>query len=312
MFTWKQMRRAVWPELGPHLIQTTTSSGSTAATTLVCSALINANSEPTRFEGRWLLGCTAPILGQQREVRSGSGFALSTGTITVARAFSTQVPTSIEFEVGSVMPAVADDEQTALLKVTNDVLATAPPIDLVPITGVTSQVAYDLTTLYPWLTERSQIIGVYHQPTGALRPTVWGGDWDWRYDADSPRLDIISGAFNTGETFYLQVHRPAQSWIKTNGVWGSDTDGLNSDDDAALGLLPQVKAAVLAECYRLLGSRPGPDAYRQFYSEREAAWLKEAALLRWWDRQESAEARRPTFRMAYSSPPLGYSGGYRG
>lgn len=310
MPSWKVYRRAIWPELGRHAILTTTSSGSTAATTLVCSGLINPNEEATRFEGMWVLGTQAPILGQQRAVLNSSGFAPTSGQVTVVSAFSTMVTSGVEFEVGSVMPAISTDENTSLLKITNDVLASQPPIDLLPITGVTTQVAYDLTTAYPWLTERSQIIGIYHQPTGLLRPVPWGGGWDWRYDADAPRLDIIGASFNTGDTFYLQVHRPASTWIKTAGVWGADTDGLNNDSDEALPLLNLVKASVLAECYRILGSRKGPDAYVQYYIDREKAWLKEAALLRWWDDQKTVEERRPTFSMVFSSAPLGTSRGY--
>jgi hypothetical protein len=208
------------------------------------------------------------------------------------------------------MPAISVDERPSIQSIVNETLETMPPIDLLPVTGVTAQVAYDLTTLYPWLTESSQIISIFHQPTGALRPVESGASWDWRYDADAPRLDLPGAPFSTGTTFYVKAHRPAHSWIRTGGVWGADTDGLGADTDEALPLVPLVKAATLAECYRRLGAGQGPDAYRDFYREREAHWTKMAALLRWFDDQESVEQRRPTFRMLYTSQPVGLPQGY--
>jgi hypothetical protein len=293
-------RRDVQTELGPFVVNTTT----TAAADLVsftCASLVTANaSSGNPFRGGWayLNAATGANLAAQRSVLNDGGYSSDNGSVTVARGYSTIVTAGMGFEISTRLPAVTDELGTiGVREIVNDVMLSMPPIDLLPISGVTALSAYDVTTTHSWLTDKSQILGIYFQAQGDDYPKATGHAWDWLYDASAPRLLLPGKPFTTGETFYIKAHRPAQTWIKTGGVWGADTDGLQNDSDEALPLRAVVKAQVLSTAYRLLGARQGPDEYAAYYREREGFWTTKAYALRWWDAQQSDEESGPRIRM---------------
>lgn len=308
-------RRDVQTELGRFVVNTTTATGSSDMLAFTCSSLISANATGgSQFTNAWsyLNASTGALLAAQRAVLHAGGYDADAGEIRHARAFGTVVTTSMGFEISTVMPAVTDElGEIGVREVVNDTLLSMPPLDLLPVSGVTSQSAYDVTTTYPWLTQKSQILGIYFQNTGDDYPKTTGYAWDWLYDADAPRLLLPSEPFITGETFYLKAYRPAQTWIKTGSTWGADTDGLQNDSDEALPLRSVVKAQSLATCYRMLGSRQGPDEYVSYYREREAFWTAKAYALRWWDAQSSDEVSTPKIRMVGWSSRYGSAKAYR-
>jgi hypothetical protein len=292
---------AVQTELG-RVVQQTTTTAASDSVSLVCSSLANSNADATQYRGWWSYITGGLNLGAQREVANSGGYDPSTGGVTVSRAFSTAVATTTGFLLLSTMPITRDERgKIGTRNVVNDVLATIPPIDLLPVTAVTAQSKYSLVSSYSWLTDASQILGIYFQATGDEYPKPYATSWAFVYDADAPYLILPAEPFVTGETFYIKARRPAQSWIKSGGVWQADTDGLSADSDEALPLVPVVKAMALAACYRHLGSGPGPDNYAAYYLEREAFWSRKAAYLRWWDRQQADEDVRPHVRMIGSS-----------
>lgn len=306
------LRRACAVELGPHIVGTT-SSVATDTSSFVASTLINSNVNVSRFVGCWAYFLTAPHDGVQRETLRDSGYDPSTGWVGLSRSLSTICSSAVGFEVLSVVPAITDDMGTVGIREgLNDTLLSIPPIDLLPVTGVTNQSSYDVTTTYPWLTQQSQILGIYFQNTGDDYPRPYRTQVDWLPDADAPRLLLPGRPFSTGQTFYVKARRPAQSWIKTSGVWAADTDGLNNDSDEALPLLTLVRAQTLATIYRRLGARPGPDEYASYYKERESFWTQKAAVLRWWDKEDAEEDRAPKVQFVMSSPAYGFGRSYRG
>jgi len=307
-------RRAIAAELGPLPVHTT----STAASDLVsftCASLVSANVSGAQFHSAWvyLNASTGANLAAQRAVLKQGGYDPDAGSVTVARAFSTIVTASMGLEIHTVLPALTDEMGVRGIReiLNEDVLPSMPPLDLIPVTGVTAQAAYDVTTTYSWLTDKSQILGIYFQETGDEYPKPTGNTWDWLYDASDPRLLLPGEPFTTGETFYLKVHRPAQTWIQqVGGSWTADTDGLQYDNDAALPLLAIVKAQALSVCYRMLGSRQGPDKYISYMREREAFWTAKAYALRWWDDQKGDEETGPQIRMVSYGRPYGASRSY--
>lgn len=302
-------RRAIAAELGPLVVNTTTTSASDSAS-FTCSALVSANAAGGQFQGCWayLNASTGANLAAQRQVLNSGGYDPDNGSITVARAFSTSVTSGVGFEIHSRLPAVTDDLGVrGIREILNDTLMTIPPIDLLPMTAVTGQSAYDVTTTYSWLTERSQIMGIYFQDTGDDYPLETGVSWDWQYDASAPKLLLPTEPFNTGQTFYIKARRPALSWIKTSGTWSEDADGLQNDTDEALPLIQVVRAQALATCYRQLGNAQGPAEYIDFYRERESFWTRKAYALRWWQDQHGDEDVTPSFRMVGNV----YGGGRR-
>lgn len=308
MFSLLQMRRAVATELGPFAVLTTTTAASTG-TAIVCSTLADSDQDTSRFNRAWVYITSGALAAQQRRVRDG-GYDRDTGQLSLTAAFSTNVQTSVGFEVLTVLPAIRTDENIGLREIINTVLESHPPIDLLPMTGVTGLSAYDVTAVYPWLTEKSQVLGIYYQDTGEDYPHEAYVSWDWLYDASAARLILPGEPYTTGETFYIKARRPAHTWIESSGVWGADTDGLNADADRALPLLPLVKAQTLAECYRHLGAKVGPDEYQAYYRERESFWSKKAFALRWFDDQKADEDVIPRPKMRWRTAGWGGRRGY--
>lgn len=305
-------RRAVMAELGPFVVNTTTTAASDAFG-ITCSSLVNANANASQFQNCWVyLNATGANLSACRQVATTAGYDPDTGAFTVARAFATVVSSGVSFEISSKLPAVTDDLGViGVREILNDVLRTMPPIDLLPVTGTTGQSAYDVTTTYPWLTEKSQILGIYFQDTGDDYPVATNHLWDWLYDADAPKLLLPTEPYQTGETFYVKARRPAHTWIKTGGTWAADTDGLQDDSDEALPLLAVVKAQALSAAYRMLGAKDGPGEYVAYYRERESFWSAKAYAMRWWDEQRADEDRGPRLRMVSRTFGFGRPRSYR-
>ena len=307
-------RRDIQVELGPFAVHTTT----TAAADLVsftCSTLVSSNANSAQWKGGWayLNASTGANLLGSRMIANEAGLDPDAGSMTVARAFATAVTTSVGVELSSRLPAITDEMGTiGVREVVNDTILTIPPIDLLPVTGVTNQSAYDVTTTYPWLLNKTSILGIYFQGVGDDYPKPTGHRWDWLYDADAPRLLLPSEPYITGETFYLKARRPAQTWVKQTGVtWSADTDGLQYDTDEALPLRQVVRAQALSTCYRLLGTRYGPAEYRSYFESREEFWTRKAYALRWWLDERSDEEDTPQVKMVYFSSPYGSGRAYR-
>jgi hypothetical protein len=302
-----QYRRAIAAELGPFVVNTTTTAASDAVS-FTCASLVNANANAAQFQNCWVyLNATGANLSACRQVATSGGYDPDAGAFTVARAFSTTVASGVGFEITSRLPAVTDDlGRVGIREIVNGVLDTMPPIDLLPVSGVSQSSSYDLTTLYPWLTEKSQILGIYFQDATDDYPLPTFHRWDWLYDANAPRLLLPSEPYQTGETFYVKARRPASTWVKTGGTWAADTNGLQDDTDEALPLLSVVKAQALSAAYRALGSQAGPDEYAAYYREREAFWTTRAYALRWWSDQRGDEDTEPKIRMVARYGHQGY------
>lgn len=308
-------RRDAQVGLGGRFVVNTTTTAASDLVSFTCSALVSANATGGNlFQHSWgyLNATTGANLAAQRAILSPGGYDADNGSFTVARSYTTTVTSGIGFEVSTKLPAVTDELGTlGIREIINDVMLSMPPLDLLPVSGATSQSAYDVTTTYPWLTDKSQILGIYFQASGDDYPRETGYSWDWLYDADAPRLLLPGEPFNTGETFYLKAYRPAQTWIKTGGTWAADTDGLQNDTDEALPLRSVMRAEVLMRAFQYLGSQQGPDEYVNYYLERERHWTAKAYALRWFDRQETDETSLPRLRMAHFSTPYGRRRAYR-
>lgn len=300
-------RRDIQSEMGLFVVNTT-STASSDLVSFTCASLVSANASESYFKGGWayLNASTGANLAAQRKIAADSGFDPDNGSVTVARAYSTIVTASMGFEISFKVPAITDELGVkGVREYLNDTLLAIPPIDLLPVSGVTSQTAYDVTTAYPWLTRRDQILGIYFQNPEDEIPMPASVRWDWSYDVDTPKLVLTGEPYITGETFYIKARRPALTWVQTGGTWGADTDGLQNDTDQALPLRSVVKAQTLMSVYRWLGAQDGPGEYRDHYREREAFWSSKAYALRWWNDEREDEDVTPKVRMVWMGPSYG-------
>jgi hypothetical protein len=133
-------RRDAQSVLGPFVVNTTTAT-SADLVSFTCSSLISANASDSQFQNWWgyLNASTGVNLAAGRAVAKDVGFDPDAGSVTMARAFSTNVTSGMGFELSSKLPAVTDDMGIrGVREIVNEVLLTMPPIDMLPVSGVTA------------------------------------------------------------------------------------------------------------------------------------------------------------------------------
>lgn len=94
--------------MGDRLTATTTSAGNAGGTTLVSTALPDEDfgGDDEAFNSFWVLITSGTNNGEIRRVARTSGYTASTGTLTVTRAFTAQVATSVTFELHRYDPRI--------------------------------------------------------------------------------------------------------------------------------------------------------------------------------------------------------------
>lgn len=198
---------------------TTTSAGTT--TTLVCSKLVNTNLAATEFAGMAVLVESGPAAGEVGHIRGG-GLDRSTGTLTVADAFSVAIDSGVTFSLYRLLPPIdGDNVYPSYLKLINWAIRRIPVERTISLSGVTNQLYYAIDrTVYPWLTDAARIAWVEAPTTQAeefprrLPDTAW----DWETDAETRRLVLYHGPFKTGETFKVRVYMPGNARLVKNGA----------------------------------------------------------------------------------------------
>jgi len=274
-------RRKLASRLGLYGVYTTSSASvaSTATRELICSTLADLDSRVSaeRYDGFSAYITDGALLGQQRRVVR-SGYTASSGTLLLHRAFATTPATAVEFELHGTLPAIALDNVDGLREAINKALAACWSLDRLTFTGIADRNFYSLTA-YPWLRRRDQLGAIYGPAsTTTTSPPLWpGGGW-LRLDGDTPRLEIRQ-TFAADETFYVDVLRPANSYIKAGGAWGESTVGLVDDADEALTDQNLVVEIALGYCYETLAVS-GDQQDREKWRQMEAAQKTKAARLR--------------------------------
>jgi hypothetical protein len=101
-------QRMSW-HMGDSLLFTTTSSGS--STTAISTALIDEDfgGDDDAFAGYWLKATSGNNDTELRRVKRASGYAASTGTLTVTRAFTNTVANAVTMELHRYRPSLKDE-----------------------------------------------------------------------------------------------------------------------------------------------------------------------------------------------------------
>ena len=238
MATLLETLHALAEACGEHGRYTTTALGTT--TTLICSAFANSNLSASEMEDRAVLLESGTYSGQQRNIRR-SGLDRSTGTLTVAEAFGGAVASGVAFSTYTRLPAYRRLDQPGYIEAINLALKRVPVEDEIALSGVTGQIHYTIdNAAYPWWTDDRRIIKILMPVTSADEvPTELPyAQWDWRANAETRQLVFPTAPFKTGETFTVNLYRPANSRLRINGTWTDQTT-----QTAALATLTDEHAA---------------------------------------------------------------------
>jgi hypothetical protein len=251
------------------------------ATDKVYSAdLIGSNPNATAYDNTWIYIATGNHAGQQR-LASNGGFDDAAGTVQLVSAFDAAVPAAHTiWEVHSKLPAIEANRTLGLREVLNQALEVMWTIKRETFTG-------DGTEMFlvgegrDWLTSEAQIVDVYvpADSTGTYRPYSAGKGYQFRYNAEAPRLE--GAALDADEAGWeLEVIRPAHTWIKHGGAWGDSLVGLQDDDDETM-VAPQALIPVaLYFAYLALAVAPHETPKeRQYWEGKALTWSVVAARI---------------------------------
>jgi hypothetical protein len=216
---------------------------------IALDGLIDSEADPTAYRDRWLYRVAT---GEERRVVAVDP---DTGQIRPHRPFAADPAAAESVELHRFPPST-------IHQAINDGLARCTHEDLVPLTIVDGQEAYDLS-VYSYIKTRGDVIGVYtkgtqtgnetpFQEVGWARPE-WISDRWWLYL--SPPLRASSDM-----TLYLRVLRPY--------------DALAADSDGTACPVEWARAATRVALYDLIIPSLGPAKERQRYDQDRADALR--------------------------------------
>lgn len=267
----------------------TTSSGPAGVVT--CSTFTMNGGDTRALDGGWLYFVDGTLIGQERAIAE-AGLAVAGGDISVGNAYSTTTPSGATFEVHLRYPVTDGPGGTPWVTGTrsmlNDSLSLLWFEDYLSVSGVSNQARYLLPiSTYDWLADQPNlrimdVVGPA-DPTSNVRRS---SPYSWRVEADdeAPALIFTSGGYNTGDTFYLKVARPANSRIQVGGIWTDVSDaapnngvvGLYADTDRCHALATHVQAMAITESMNRLGMRQ-PAMDKAVWEDRRRYWRSVAA-----------------------------------
>lgn len=266
---------ALAEETGEYGSFTTTGAGTTSS--LICSKLVNTALAASEFANCYVLIESGDAKG---EVGQAKTLVRSTGALSTSDTFSASIASGVTFTLYRVLPPIdGDNILPSYLKVINLALRRLWVPYRISLSGVTGQTYYTVNnTTYPWWTDRERIIRIEYPVTNAddvprvLRETAW----DWDANGETRRLVFPGEPFKTGETFYVWVYRPANSYLKKNGTWTDQTSQTaemalytSGTADEALADVADVVTMATALLYRALSRIDQPSA-------QVAEWLAKA------------------------------------
>lgn len=190
----------------------------------------------------------------------------ATGQLNVTAAFPAVVPSGVDVEIHKLLPPLRHDGMQGLRGCLNSALAELWTYARLTIAGVNGQPAYDLSTANDWL-DPGAINELYGPPLAStLNPQAWPG-YETIQNSESIQVGV-SPTFSTGDAATVGVFRPADTWIKSGGVWGSSTSGLVNDTDEQLFNPDILVYVALVHAYHALSTQ-GEASERGYYRQLE-------------------------------------------
>ena len=259
----------------------------------VISSTVRGDSRaPSSWDGHYLYVTNGDEQYTQRALMPGT-FEGPTGALYLDEPFdSGPLALSTTFEV-SQLPAADYQGVSGLNRALNESLHTLPAIDFISQTVVADQVNYPLTN-QAWRVQGVRSVSWPRaSATGEMRVSLSTGSWGFEHDAEIPSLTFGSAPGNVGDTFEVEVLRPADTWIKTGGAWGDSATGLVLDTDACV----YDANTVIAQAYPialeyLAQTYPRGDAMRDTLMAESERAATAGALARWFGGQRGSGVQR--------------------
>jgi hypothetical protein len=281
----EQYRESILRRMGPfyRTSVSTKATGLEARRYVICTGFRSDTAPMSQFDNLYLYVRSGDQAGEQRMLISG-GYDGPDGAAVVDYPFDDPLEATTEIEI-AVLPALDYLGVTGATPIVNDALQSQWLRDRLTFTG-DGTYSYSLQT-YPWLLSTNQIIGLVDSlgvPTGG-NPTLAATPWRIRYNGDTRYLETDT-PYSTGTEFQIETYRPANTLIKTGGIWGSG-DGLVNESDEAVPPLYLVKTIGLAFAYQQMLARSEwderlkPSAAR--FEREYTRWGRAAAQLKWED-----------------------------
>lgn len=313
--TLRQARRLLSQALGRYQLITTgvqtvpggvyvgTPTGVDATRRVVSSDLADANkggfasdTGNTWWEGAFIFDPTTALV---RRVTDGgytgeaaastvldAGGTVRVGHLTLSREVgTTALAPGRAIELHDTLPPVDGDGVAGLHTHLNRALEAIRTVKRIPIVAVAGQTRYDLSA-YSWLEYEEQVaLALEPEVSVGARPSVLG-PVEIRRDGHIVYAELPEAQSGT---FYLEVYRPAKTWIRSGGTWGDSTVGLvNESDEVAVPLRPFMLLAEYYACREL--AQHDPRAKYQVWIERRNELEPRAASLL--SRQSTVEGPR--------------------
>lgn len=312
MPTLQQMMLETGVAAGTLVEGATTSLGST--TSLISSPFANtALYDSTTFDEQYALIVSGSNLGEQQPLTAG-GLETDTGTFDVSGAYTNAVASGVSFWLCGRLPAIKYGQFEGLRECVNRAHRRMLVRRRIAISGVTSQQKYPLAlATYPWMREDS-ILEIYDPESDALVPLEpTKHKWNYVYNGESPSLEFPDGApWKTGETAYMEVQCPANSWLKISGVWTNQTSptaALTTLTDESLVDLTQLIVVALAYVYRELAKWASGVEADEWRKEAVKWTMRARSQPDFMRQQQERKGGIPDLRPTYSGGLRGYGYG---
>lgn len=288
-------RQRLAEELGTFLVGTTgTPAAGLEAERYVSSVDLRSDApSPGLFDALYLYVTSGAQAGVQRRLLAG-GYEGPAGALVVDYPFDAPLAAGVTFEL-SALPARTYLGLRGMHVYLNRALEALPLIDRLPIPAVTAQREYPLID-YSWPIKA--IRDVYEPRSVATDPLV-RAPRTWRFvnDGESPTL-ILGDSYTTGDTFYVEVTRPASTRIRSAGAWGDTAAGLSADTDQALYDAKTVVNLALGPAKRGLAlTLPDDNPNKPHLLAEAEADLARAAVARFYNGVRDNGAQRSGVRL---------------
>jgi hypothetical protein len=264
----QRLAPAIAGELGP--VDVVTSSGNGPLDNqITASSRIDTEAPTEKYGGWYAFARDGTLAGQQGRVKK-NGFVGASGTYSMAANFTLTPASGTTWEFNGTMPRIDQDGLTGIRTCINRALRKLWIIDRIDIAATSGVTEYDLAS-YWWASKRRFRRLLDPDPGGSGHQRPASQSWQVVPSGDLWTLELGSG-YATGETFSLEVERPANSRIFTGGVWAdqaSPVAGLSAETDACLGEWNAVLQCSLYECMKQLAVQAG--------GNRKAYWAGRAA-----------------------------------